>query len=275
MTPPASSAFEVATLPDGSTLQVLNSYEASFVISEIYEQNSYPLDDLEGIENPVVLDVGANIGIFVRHVLGKHPGAKIVAFEPAPQVFELLQANTEGFGSRVVLERVGISDGPGEAEFTYYPHYSLLSGFKAGAGEDELLLRSGISAQLAANPRLAGRVTERHVAALADGKLAGAQTIHCSLQTLSHFIGLHDLKKVDVLKVDAERCELPVLRGIQEHHWPLIQRIYMELHETTPEDAAITAQIQAILEGNDFRVTLQPSTHDHPRTLLLHAKRTA
>jgi len=266
--------FEMVPLPDGSLIEVINGYEASFVIQEIFQDGAYPLDSITSSAPPVIIDVGANIGIFVRYALSQHPGARVFAFEPAPQVFELLSRNTAPFSAQVVAERCGISDAPSTAEFTYYPNYSLLSGFKAEREEDAMLLRRGISAQLSANPRLAGRVTERHVNALADGKLEGAVTIECPLNTLSHFISLHKLERVDFLKIDAERCELPILRGIQEEHWPLIQCVCMELHESSADDPT-TQDVRSILEGQGFKITLQFSSSDYPRTILLHARRTA
>lgn len=267
--------FETAALPDGSTIDVINGYEASFVIQEIFQDGAYPLDSMQDSPAPVIIDVGANIGVFVRYALSRHPEARILAFEPAPQVFELLARNTSAFGDRVVAERCGISDAPGKAAFTYYPNYSLLSGFKAEPEEDALLLRSGISSQLSNNPRLAGRVTDRHVDALTQGKLEGAVSIECPLNTLSHFIRLHELPRVDFLKVDAERCELPVLRGIEDAHWPLIMCVCMELHESHSDDAATTQEVVRILENQGFNITLQYSAPDTPRTLLLHARRTS
>jgi FkbM family methyltransferase len=275
MSSPESTPPATAALPDGSLVEVLNGYEASFVINEIFTEHAYPIDDLADASAPTIIDVGANIGIFVRYALSRCPDARVFAFEPAPQVFELLSKNTAAFATQVTAERCGISDTRGEAEFTYYPNYSLLSGFKAAASDDELLLRSGINSQLAANPRLAGRVTERHVAALAGGKLDGAVTIRCPLETLSHFIGLHGIQRVDFLKVDAERCELPILRGILADHWPLIQRVCMELHESSAADTTTTAEIQQILDDRGFEISLRPSASDYPRTLLLHARRPA
>jgi FkbM family methyltransferase len=271
---PPQLAAATAILPDGTTIEVLNSYEASFVINEIFIENAYPMDDIPALADPVIIDVGANIGIFAHYSLSRFPGARVFAFEPAPEVYAKLVKNTASFEGRVKTERCGVSDVAGEAEFTYYPNYSLLSGFKAELGEDEQLLHSGINSQLAANPRLAGRVTDRHVTAMASGKLDGAVTIRCPLQTLSHFITLNNLQRVDFLKVDAERCELPILRGISDAHWPLIQRVCMELHESSAAGDT-TAQIQQILKAQGFDSTLKPSGDSWPRTILLHATRPA
>jgi ribulose bisphosphate carboxylase small subunit len=77
---------------------------------------------------------------------------------------------------------------------------------------------------------------------------------------------------VDFLKIDAERCELPILRGIQEEHWSLIQCVCMELHESSAVDST-EQDVRIILEEQGFHITLQFSSSAHPRTILLHATR--
>ena len=42
---------------------------------------------------------------------------------------------------------------------------------------------------------------------------------------------MQELKKVDLLKVDVERAELAVLRGISDSDWPKIRQIVIEVHD--------------------------------------------
>jgi len=48
----------------------------------------------------------------------------------------------------------------------------------------------------------------------------------------------------------------------------------MELHESQPDDAT-TRDVRRIFENHGFQTTLQYSAPDPPRTILLHARRTA
>lgn len=70
---------------------------------------------LAGLGSPLhVVDLGANVGFFSASVLGRYPGASVVAFEPAPENIELLQlsvaANPECDWS-VVPAAAGVADG--------------------------------------------------------------------------------------------------------------------------------------------------------------------
>lgn len=54
----------------------------------------------------------------------------------------------------------------------------------------------------------------------------GRQVQHeCQLCTVSDLIQEHGLPRVDLLKIDVERAELDVLRGVAPAHWPLIHQV--------------------------------------------------
>src|SRR5262245_34479683 len=80
-------------LPNGlavkhtSMLETLHLYQDIFVL-KVYLQHGITLS-----EHSVVIDGGANIGMFSLFVLENCPTASIHAFEPAPKTFEILKAN--------------------------------------------------------------------------------------------------------------------------------------------------------------------------------------
>lgn len=51
------------------------------------------------IENPVVFDVGAHIGIFSRFVLGEKDAATVYSLEPDPHTFSTLKKNLAPYGN--------------------------------------------------------------------------------------------------------------------------------------------------------------------------------
>lgn len=61
-----------------------------------------------------VVDLGANVGFFGAFVLGRCPGAVVIAFEPAPENLELLNlsvAANPGYDWAVVAAAAGVEDG--------------------------------------------------------------------------------------------------------------------------------------------------------------------
>lgn len=59
-----------------------------------------------------ILDIGANIGIASIFFALRYPSAKIYAFEPIPENFELLKRNIEGYGNiKAYPVALGTEDG--------------------------------------------------------------------------------------------------------------------------------------------------------------------
>ena len=94
------------------------------IIKEIFDENVYRLHDNLFLDGGVVLDVGANIGVFTLRVLlhAKENGVpvKIYAIEPEPHNLELLKQNLAQNDwlvgeNEVVIIQQGISDKPGKA----------------------------------------------------------------------------------------------------------------------------------------------------------------
>ena len=54
---------------------------------------------------------------------------------------------------------------------------------------------------------------------------------------------------IDLLKIDTESDELPVLEGILPVHFPLIRQITAEIHSD-----ALRAEVQALLASRGFRM---------------------
>lgn len=66
---------------------------ALFSFAELFEQNIYnfPADG----SRPVVVDIGANIGLSILYFKSIYPEAEIVAYEADPEIFSYLQDNVQ------------------------------------------------------------------------------------------------------------------------------------------------------------------------------------
>jgi len=67
---------------------------------------------------PFFIDGGANIGLATIYLKQRFPGARIIAFEPDPQVFQALQRNIEAFElDNVSLKNAGLWSRDGSIAF--------------------------------------------------------------------------------------------------------------------------------------------------------------
>ncbi|MFJ9559195.1 amino acid adenylation domain-containing protein [Streptomyces fuscichromogenes] len=205
----------------------VNPHETRYLFDEIFVQRTYLRGGITLREDAVVLDVGANIGMFARFVDATCPGARILAFEPLPEPYALLEKNLQGRRSRVELFPVGLSDLAGSASFTVYPGYSMMSGLAAYA---DPAAEISVVRRFLTNRRdeaLFGEVSD----VLADRFTP--DTAQVTLRRLSDVLAETDVTRVDLLKIDVQRAELDVLHGIDDAHLALVQQVALEVHDDT------------------------------------------
>jgi FkbM family methyltransferase len=83
---------------------------------EIVEEGIY--DFRAATETPYMIDGGAHIGVSVLRFKALHPACAIVAFEPDPEGFAVLQENVRAHGFRdVTLVQAALSDRDGTVDF--------------------------------------------------------------------------------------------------------------------------------------------------------------
>eukprot|EP00966_Prymnesium_polylepis_P046120 1067991-Prymnesium_polylepis.1 len=80
---------------DGLVFEYLHEGEAEFLYEEIFTRRSYLRAGVvvPPCGAPVVVDVGANIGLFALLALRDNPCARVIAVEPASAAFAVLERN--------------------------------------------------------------------------------------------------------------------------------------------------------------------------------------
>lgn len=97
-------------------------YILSGLINQIIGCNQYHVELIR--KNGIVIDAGANMGVFSVFAAATHPNATIYAFEPASATFEILKENTKyysnikvfnsGLGEKVKIASLVITNNSGQ-----------------------------------------------------------------------------------------------------------------------------------------------------------------
>ncbi len=245
-------------LPNGLVVAQQNRNETDYLYDEIFRKLAYARHGVRLPDDAVVLDVGANIGMFSLFVAGHRPRARILAFEPLPPIFATLEANAGAYLPGARLFRHGLAEREREERFTYYPRYSMMSGASAYAdpeSEVEVIKR------FLDNERRSGSARAGALLAAADELLAGrfaAEEHPVHLRRLSAVLAEEGIERVHLLKIDVQRAELDVLAGLDDADWPRIDQIVMEVHDAPGEaTAGRLAELTALLEGRGYQVTVE------------------
>jgi FkbM family methyltransferase len=235
------------TLADGTPIHCLRKPEARMLDHHVdgYLQHGITIQD-----EAIVFDVGANIGVFGVRVLQKARNVQVYCFEPIPEIYEVLAANSQlhGNGNMHVLP-YGISSMDTTATFTYFPNTPALSTAHPEQWDTE--------------PKAFGRAVKstmknppknmwylRLIPTIFSGLIAkqlvkGRKTVDCQLRTLSSLIREKNIPRIDLLKIDCEGAEWDVLQGIESDHWSLISSMVIEVHD---QDGRVQRMQQLLTE---------------------------
>lgn len=256
-----NGSLRSSTFPLVGELFYISKVETGFLAHGIFHEHIYDGDPpLELPDDAIIIDAGANIGMFTLYMIERLAGRrpKVFAFEPIPTTFAALAANIRAryVEANVRLFNYGLSDRSGTASFFFYPNLAACSSIldrdadlrQISEGQDtEEILRTFYPAMYLPYKYLP--FTRGMIKRAILRSVLVRQSIECRLRTLSEVIAEEQLERIDLLKVDAERSELPILLGIAERDWPKIRNVVVE-----GQDDSESAKIRALLEGHGFAV---------------------
>jgi phthiocerol/phenolphthiocerol synthesis type-I polyketide synthase E len=241
----------LVTLPNGLVVACQSKAEAAHFYGDIFEHRNYVQHGIELPPGSCVFDVGGNVGLFTLFVHLNCPGARILTFEPAPPLFDLLQENVARHEVTAQLFPYALSRQSGTAELTYYPQSSGMSSLYPDVAEERAVLQTVINNQIRR-----GETELLPLLAHAEDYFAERfrqETFTCPLKTVSEMMAETAVTHIQLLKIDVQKSEYDVLLGIEEPDWPKIQQIVMEVHDIQGQ----LSTIRQLLSEKGYRVMVE------------------
>ena len=293
-------------LPNGLDVETVSSADVAFIYDEVFNQRCYSPPGYLLPAGGLVVDVGANIGLFSLWAAQQiAPGGTLLACEPAPACVTVLKRNlarhAPGVDARVLPLALGSA--AGQAQLTFY---SRLTGWSSLKPDDAEVARnvcafsraslSDALGSLFAPLRRAAPFLERlrgsrqpagvagWLARISSAVYAflfnvvltvlrsGAETHIVRVVTLSQLLSDEHLlhRPIALLKIDVERAELDVLRGVAPADWRNIRAVAAEVHDY---DGRL-AEVLALLRTHGFDVTSeQPASLKDSNLHMVYATR--
>ncbi|MGB5978252.1 MAG: amino acid adenylation domain-containing protein, partial [Cyclobacteriaceae bacterium] len=243
------TAGETTVLPGGLLVHMKNKFETDFIFNEIFTEKIYHRHGISIKPGDTIIDAGANIGLFTIYAGLKSAGARIYAFEPVPEVHSILQENIDLYNLNATAFQFGLSDSNGDIDFTYYPNNTALSGQYGEAVKDHEVVKQAF---LNRAGEIQGVFGEDDLDIIVKERVQPL-SLKCQVKKLSDVIKDEGISKIDLLKIDVERAEWNLLKGIDEEDWQKIRQLVAEVHD---EDGAL-GRLQASLEDKGFIVTVE------------------
>ena len=179
-------------------LGILN-YEGNYLPGEKQWLISY----LDGIDSPVVLDVGANMGNYSHDIFEANKSAKVYAFEPHPSTYVKLIGNSKINKNKLFKSyNLGVGKEKGDLELFDYAERN---------GSAHASLYKDV-------------ITDLH-----KGEVVSTIV---EIITLDDFLSQESIESVDLLKIDTEGNEYNVLLGVRRFlKEKKIKAIHIEFNE--------------------------------------------
>ena len=239
----------VYVLPDGSPVAHLNKNETDYIYNEIFVLQAYLRHGITIRDGDRIVDAGANIGLFTVFASRLARDLRIVSFEPNPAAFACLKANAHAWGATVTCLPSGLSYENRSADLTFFEGLSLLSGFYADAATEREVVKTYVF-----NQQAASGTDEQLAAAIGDviDERLHARTVSAQLRTLSSVIAEEGIDRIDLLKINVEKSELDVLRGVRAEDWPKIRQLVIEVDQRENLEPITT-----LLEAHGFETLVE------------------
>lgn len=181
------------------------------------------LQSLKAIANPVIFDVGANIGTFATWMARSFPNGRVHCFEPQHAVFQQLSGNMAINNLyNVFTYNMALGDHNRHVQFNQ-PDYFVNRDF----GTFSLK-------------------TDKHLQRTEE-------TVTVEVRTLDSFMEVYGIRRVDLLKIDAEGMDLEVLMGARNTIKKYLPKIFVEHSDN---EVSIKDSIQEFLSefGYEFEI---------------------
>lgn len=199
-----SSTFQPARFTTRGTSVTFDvpTRELYLVFKEIFLTDFYSMASLAKKlpGNPVIVDVGANAGYFNMLLLSRRPDAKIFAYEPIEQNVALFRKNLDAnpsVGKQVSLNHRAVTGVPTD-HITLYKESDSDNSVTASVYKD----------------------FESH----------NLKEVKVKAVSLSQILLENKLEHVDLLKLDCEGSEYPIVYESPAEIWSKIDTVFLEVH---------------------------------------------
>jgi FkbM family methyltransferase len=214
---PRKGALRLLNFRDGLNLMIREGTGDEAVMHELLFAGGYrrAFSYVSHLKDCVVLDLGANVGLFSLIAARLNPNVQIYAYEPGPENADLMQINllsNPGLKDRVNVLRKAVSGFGGKAQWSFDSD----------------------------NPGASGLFHD------------GSHKLEVELVSLGQVLEETGTRKAFV-KMDIEGSEYDVIRNTPEPVWKQVCGFAFELHDD-PSNMATRADFLARVEALGFRL---------------------
>lgn len=200
-------------LPNGLSLTLHSAQQAGcarFIAREVFQKGVYLRPGFEIRPEDVIVDIGANAGVFALWASPMASRGRVISIEPTSVIECLEESVRQNQLTNVTPIRCAIGDSPGTLELTEYP------GFNAVTHSSDF------------QPAQWGQF---FIKLLWRKHRAEPIRTSCVCRTLEDVLDEQRVARIDLLKVDCEGSEYAIFESVSDKCLACVSKIVMEFHE--------------------------------------------
>jgi FkbM family methyltransferase len=216
----APGTVDIRTV-DGLTITIRRNLWDARILQEIFLSKPY-LQDIQVPPHSTIVDIGGYIGDFSLYAVKLLDADKVVVYEPSPKNFAILKRNIANnhYEDRIIAVNMAVSDA------------------------DSVMMNIDLP-------------DKNQVNVSAYDPQGAATAFQVPSTTLAGLIAEHHLESIDLLKLDCEGGEYPILLSAAPEVLQRIKNIALEFHEIEGS-ARLLEDVQAKLRAAGYVLR----THD-------------
>jgi FkbM family methyltransferase len=189
------------------------------VFDEIFLRDIYNFNIKKITDSPTIIDIGANIGYFSIYISSKLPKAKIIAFEPVPSNYKLLQ------------------------------HHKTINNLDSLTLDNRAVMGDKASIELGYNDSI-----KFQIGASMLSREMFTKSIQVEAISIPDIFKEYKIDHLDLLKIDCEGAEYNILFNCPKQYYQKIKKIAIEVHSWVPETEGSIKKLTDFLRGHGFKV---------------------
>ncbi len=191
----------------------------NFLVHQIFSRRVYNPGNLAIGENDIVVDIGANYGVFTVFAASLTRNT-VYAFEPSSTNFAFLERNIRLNGlNNIVAYKAAISATVGSTQLFFDP-----------ANDQGHLLSDFLIADKLENCRAS--TPDQFAQFVPDTRrVENYVAVDVSTTTLQEIMDRHNIEQIDFLKMDCEGAEGAILFATPKEYLQRVRKIAMEFHD--------------------------------------------
>jgi len=228
-------------------IKYVGLFSSIYIYNEIFIEGDY--NCIKPKNNWTIFDIGGNIGLYTLYLNDNYSDLKIHVFEPIKELHKKLVHNVnvnKKNNNKIITNNVGVGDITSNLTINFFPNADGLSTLNNDIEEKT----KKIIESKCKNTNILSYFCESFYSTVLKKSLTNVKQ-NISIIKMTDYIKQHNIKKINLVKIDVEGFEYNVINGLSSEDFKIIDNFIIEVENY---NGCNLSNITSLLQKNNFIV---------------------